>query len=307
MLIKFWEGLGSGFAQTWKEKTLTFALLFWGSGVVLYGFKNGWNKITTNLNEIEIGQALVYIIGGLVVVSISEILIDWISRPLLRIFEGYWCHSLNWLQKRLTDRINIKYSQKIDLLNPLKIKQKNGTLTPEEKKEIINLEQWMANFPVNVYLRLPTKFGNIIRTAEEYSDNRYGLEITTVFPRFWLVLPAEIKEELFQSQKDLFDLVKAIVWLVIGCIWVIFSPWVILPIVLGLSILRFRLLNKAKTYGEILCSTFDLFRFELYKSLHWPLPEKPQGEEEFGKSLTRYLKFGLVNSKVKFSHGEKQD
>lgn len=307
MLFKFWEGLGSGLAENWNKKIFTPALLFWGSGIALYSLENGWEEISNTLSNISLGQVLIYVIGGLTIVLISDILIDWLSRPVFRFLEGYWCQSLDWVIKPLIARINKVYNQKITLLNSLEKKKRDNSLSYKEEKEIICLEQWFTDFPTKPQLRMPTKLGNIIRAAEEYPDNRYGLEITTVFPRFWLILSPDIKKELSQSLKELFDLVKVIEWLLLGCIWVHLSPWVIIPIVIGLLILKSRLLFLARSYGEILRSSFDLYRFDLYRSLYWPLPKRPVEEETLGRELTRFLLTGLSNVDINFSMGKKDD
>ena len=51
----------------------------------------------------------------------------------------------------------------------------------------------------------------------------------------------------------------------------------------------YEMLVGAKSYGELLRSTFDVYRFDLYESLHWPPPTCPEEEPDEGRKLTKYL------------------
>jgi hypothetical protein len=48
-------------------------------------------------------------------------------------------------------------------------------------------------------------------------------------------------------------------------------------------------LDAARTYSDLIESTFDLYRTLLYQSLRWPLPASPKAERESGAALTQYF------------------
>ncbi len=50
----------------------------------------------------------------------------------------------------------------------------------------------------------------------------------------------------------------------------------------------------AKSYAEYHCAVFDLYRFELYKKLHWPQPTSPETEFFEGLRLTEYLRYNSI-------------
>ncbi len=49
------------------------------------------------------------------------------------------------------------------------------------------------------------------------------------------------------------------------------------------------MIDAAKVYALLLRAAFDLYRFDIYEQLHWPLPKSPITEAEEGKILNRFL------------------
>jgi hypothetical protein len=152
----------------------------------------------------------------------------------------------------------------------------------------VAIDNQLTNFPVEPSHILPTQLGNILRSAEEYPYHKYGLEIITVWPRLWLVLPAEVKQELAQARHQLDLSARFFAWAILFAGWFILTSWAIL-ISLFMAIMAYkRVLYSAGVYGELLRATFDLHRFKLYEDLHQPLsPES--NEHEHGLKLTAYL------------------
>ena len=60
------------------------------------------------------------------------------------------------------------------------------------------------------------------------------------------------------------------------------------------------MLQAAQVYGDLLKAAFDLYRFQLYESLHWPKPTTPDDERVSGESLTGYLWHGSIHDFPKF-------
>ena len=59
------------------------------------------------------------------------------------------------------------------------------------------------------------------------------------------------------------------------------------------------------TFFPLLRSTFDLYRFDLYKQLHLDLAKSPSEEVEFGVRVTQALACGFKAEDFKFKHTEK--
>ncbi len=58
--------------------------------------------------------------------------------------------------------------------------------------------------------------------------------------------------------------------------------------------------SAALYYAEMLRSAFDLYRFNLYNELKWPLPIFPKTEPDDGMKLTQYLSYHSVSPGSKF-------
>jgi len=249
------------------------------------------------------------------------------------------------------------------------------------RKELIKLDDYLDNYPVDRDTLLPTRLGNLLRAAEEYPNIRYGLETFTVWPRLWMVLPDNARnlhnsvlEEVYKNTRIIIWSIGAtVIWgilislifsnirlssltpsivllvllslggimFVIGylfftylldekkilnisfttiytVIWgialsLIFSmlynnpliyskllPLVLIIFLIGYLFIRHvlyeKLLDLASVYANLLRSTFDLYRFDLYKNLHLKLPTKYDTEENIGDGLSKYLKRGIYTN-----------
>jgi hypothetical protein len=50
---------------------------------------------------------------------------------------------------------------------------------------------------------MPTRFGDILRAAEFRPRDKYGLDTTVCWYPLWLLLPAEVKQEISQARLEL--------------------------------------------------------------------------------------------------------
>jgi hypothetical protein len=61
------------------------------------------------------------------------------------------------------------------------------------------------------------------------------------------------------------------------------------------------ILDSAEIYGDLIESTFDLYRPLLYQSLRIPLPKTPQEEYAIGLQITEYLFRGTPPIDLEFT------
>ena len=152
---------------------------------------------------------------------------------------------------------------------------------------------------------MPTKLGNILRAAEEY-PLRYGLDISTTFPRLWLLLPESNQKELTEARRMMDFRVELMIWEVLLLVWLIFCPLLLIPvavIVIGIALLisyQF-VMDAAKVYADLIRATYDLHRFDLYKQLCWPIPNAPNEEEACGKALQKFIYQFYTPSSITFT------
>jgi len=136
---------------------------------------------------------------------------------------------------------------------------------------------------------MPTRLGNVLRTAETRPRIKHGLDSVLCWPRLWLVLPDQARADVDSARSSLDGGAALFLWGLLFCVWGAFN---LLAVVAGLATALYSyrsMLGAAKVYGELLDSAYDLYRVKLYIALGWPLPKNPHDDREQGKRLSQYL------------------
>ena len=178
------------------------------------------------------------------------------------------------------------------------------------KEQQTQLEENQASFYNSIYLYyplptqpnnvMPTTLGNILKNAELYSFDHYDLDAVLIWPRLYNLLPnsflqtfAEVKSSLdfmlvISALSVIFALlsgvyllvIKASGWLFLLCFW---GGWLV-------GWLAYRgALGSAVVYGELIKSSFDLYRNELLKQMRLPLPKTPKEEIKRWQEIREFL------------------
>lgn len=393
--------VSNNLSEEWKKKILSPpSFLFWGITALLILINVGWDweYLYRFFNEISLGQGVFLVVGGSLLIILSSAIVEWFQIPFFRLLEGYYWND-TYISSKLTGRIKKELKDKEEQFykdydnlqgydNSQGNQENNESTEKNEikdeiklRKELIKLDDYLDNYPVDRDTLLPTRLGNLLRAAEEYPNIRYGLETFTVWPRLWMVLPDNARnlhnsvlEEVYKNTRIIIWSIGAtVIWgilislifsnirlssltpsivllvllslggimFVIGylfftylldekkilnisfttiytVIWgialsLIFSmlynnpliyskllPLVLIIFLIGYLFIRHvlyeKLLDLASVYANLLRSTFDLYRFDLYKNLHLKLPTKYDTEENIGDGLSKYLKRGIYTN-----------
>lgn len=289
MATQLLGSLGSKLAERWIATLFTPALVFWLGGLAAWIGRFGWHRLETWLNNQSNSIQIALVVGSLLTVTASTFMIQQFELPIIQALEGYWPSWLRLLRRRLIQRqrqiLNFKEKQ----WQALAVRQEQQGLTAEETDEYISLDWQLRQFPNQPEQLMPTLLGNLLRAAEALPHIKYGLDATICWPRLWMILPNETKTDLQTARADLNTAARVWLWGLCFLIWAIWAWW---AVPLGLLTAWFAygwLLRAAATYAALLESAFDLYRFSLYQSLHWPLPTNPAEERLVGQQLTAYL------------------
>jgi len=173
-------------------------------------------------------------------------------------------------------------------------KRESQPLTPAERMELARLEQSLLDFPPDLADLRPTAVGNILRGVERRIVHRCGLDPVLLWPRLWLLLPEDARQEIAAARESLDRLAEAWGWGLCFLVWAFWQPWAV-PIALVWMLLAAWLARSpARTFAVLVQSAFDLYRWRLYEALHFPAPEeKGDVEVTAGQSLTRYIQRGV--------------
>lgn len=290
---KFLEGVSGKLADHWVGTLFTPAFVFWLGGGLAALQKYGWQAFEdffTNLPEpLPISLAVL----ALLVVAASGFVAQQFEFTVIRLMEGYWPRwCLPALQRRLVRR-QMRRFKAIDERWQAFNRRGLATLTSEEKQAYIRADLELGEFP-EVGRLLPTRLGNILRASEDRCAMKYGLDAIICWPRLWLVLPEEVKAELSAVRASLNLNARLWLWSALFLLWSpMFGVFWPLPLgVVSIGLTHHWIVQAAQVYSTLVESSFDLYRMQLYKALHWPPPINPLEEKQSGKRLTSYLWYG---------------
>jgi len=214
--------------------------------------------------------------------------------PLLRLLEGYWPWPLRLLEKPLIALVRRRVQRQRERWSDLMQQRESQSLTPAERMELARLEQARLDVPPDLADLRPTAVGNILRGMERRIVHRYGLDAVLLWPRLWLLLPEDARQEIAAARESLDRLAEAWGWGLCFLVWAFWQPWAVLVALLWMLLAASLARALARTFAVLVQSAFDLYRWRLYEALHFPAPqEKGAAEVEAGQALTRYIQRGM--------------
>jgi hypothetical protein len=295
LLGNFWQGVGGKLADRWGA-IATPALVFALGGLLAWSYSRGGLGRLTMVTRWMGGQTtvaqVVVVLTVLLAVAGTGLIVNRLTFPVLRLLEGYWppwcgrlCRSLlaQVEQRAIADEAAWKE------LAP-RVYSPTPDATRAEVEAFARLDQRRRRRPNTASRYMPTRIGNILRAAESWPKDKYGLDATVVWPRLWLVLPDSSRQELLTARMALNSAVAAVIWGLLFCVYAVWTPFAILAgLAVATAAVAFWVPYRAEVFGDLLEAAYDLHRFALYQQLRWPLPTDPMDEHSQGECLTEYL------------------
>jgi hypothetical protein len=169
-------------------------------------------------------------------------------------------------------------------------------------------------FPEGAATLGPTSMGNMAELHRDYANNRYGMDIDV----FWLRMQKLLKKDeqffpILEEAKTQLDFAVAMTailalatsfWSPVLLIWGTSLPIFLLVFGGGVPttlLFYWIAVRSYRTFGEVLRSAVDLFRFSLLKSLHVSLPETSYEERTLWQGLTS-LTAGETDQVIRYRH-----
>jgi hypothetical protein len=207
------------------------------------------------------------------------------------IWEGYWPKNV----RRLGIRLERRRYRLLDDADPWESTRK------------------VLEFPSQVDDFLPTRLGNVLLAAENYSRERYGLDSVFFWPRQYLLLPNEVRVIVDDARRAIDQLVVIATLAVFavcsalglglaGAVWsCISAPCVVwVPSALGAVVLAYltyrSAVSAASTFGDLVRSVFDLYRADLLAKLGVAAPKSREVEPRIWEALGQQLFRGGTSS-----------
>lgn len=222
---------------------------------------------------------------------------------LIRLLEGYWgtSHLGGALSKVFANRHSEKRDRiqtQLDKLLEAAQKQSATGNTPTLAIQEGHLSDRIERFYPKG-MTLPTMLGNVLRAAEENAGVPYGLDIVTVWPRLYAILP-DRTAGLVDDQRNQLDIAVrfcATFWMAtVVSLGLLYQHgwWLTVPAAtLALAWMSYRgAIASALAYGLGIRTAVDLHRFDLLRALHLPLPKDRETEKQTNADLSAFLRQG---------------
>ncbi|GGN59123.1 hypothetical protein GCM10010112_13710 [Actinoplanes lobatus] len=303
------DAIGEAVAGHVVERALTRigpALIFWTGGALAWLSANGgWEKLValgTDAAGLPVLAVLAVVALVLAGAYASTTLVTLLTRPVLRLLEGYWPRPLRRsLVKRNTERQKALSKRLSDLEAKRKAPPAAGTDLDQVHADYARSEARWRRLPSPRWM-MPTRLGNMLRAAETRPFEKYGLDTPSVWPHLWDSLPDPARADIGAARSGLDRAVAAAIW---SLAFVSFTGWSIWALPIGLALTAWAVLlwapYRAARYADLLEAAFDVHRTVLYRKLRWPLPTNPDEERETGRAVTTYLVRGLAGPDPTFT------
>ncbi|MGW0193560.1 hypothetical protein [Nonomuraea sp. NPDC003201] len=293
------QSLGTSLVEQLAPRVLTPAFAFWAGGLLALwtsGYGGTW---ATGLAALPTVLQLLLLAAVLMLVAASAVLAEHLTLPVLRLLEGYWPELLAAPLREQTVRRRERIEKN---LRELTAKAFHGEADPEDERLRAVAEQQLFDLPADPSSTMPTRLGNILRAAENRPRVRYGLDPVLCWPHLWLSLDKETQTELTLARKGLDDAVRLWLWCLLFAVWTPWNRWAPLVALIGCPAVYYgAVLAKARAYGLLMQSVFDLHRRRVYRGLGWPPPADAAGEPAAGQEVTTYLWRGIAPPGMRFA------
>jgi hypothetical protein len=234
-------------------------------------------------------------------ILVLSVMLYYLNTPIVRMYEGYpWKDSwIGWLflkwQKHKFQRASF-YRRCIAKLRV----EKSLAHVDIGLVDLVAVNDKLArllndSYPNRASLVLPTRFGNVIRAFETYTDRQYGAGSIALWPRLQGVLDQSCAQALdnaktsvdFMINSSFLSLLLAIMSLAIGLAWrppvagARCPPWMAWVLCFALLSYLFYLgaINCARAWGMQVKAAFDLNRLSLLAKLGYETKAADLAEE----------------------------
>jgi hypothetical protein len=240
---------------------------------------HGWTAATTSWRGFPTIDRWLILGGTTVAVFFLAVTIGAQINSFIACWEGYWFRKLRipgiWLQKRRYKRLSGSDSD---------------WATTRRLREY-------PNDPADF---LPTRLGNTLLAAENYSRARYGLDSVLFWPRQYLLMPDSVRQLVDDARMPVdqnvvlatLSLLTSVVAVVMGVAgyltWVVWVPAAGATILLCAVTYR-SAVQAASMFGDVIRSVCDLYRGDLLNKLGFTTPASRDEEQQLWAAIGKIL------------------
>ena len=280
------------------DKRFVLALLlpvfaFAAGSCALAATMTGWHQASAWWARLDAARQVALGVAAAAAVVVLAIIIGTQVVAITRMLEGYW--RWRWVNATL-GRLG-RWRE-----------NKRRTRLKADTSSLGDLRLYLA-FPPDGYppdgdpLRhpLPTRLGNALLAAESYpgDQQRWGIDAVFWWPRLYLIMPDSARNQVDDARASLDQLVVltmlsaafGVVSLALSCAGL--NLWVGVTSGIGALLLSrssyLSAVTAAGVFGELVRSSYDLFRGDLLAKLGWPMPPTLTAERQLWTDLGQQL------------------
>lgn len=285
-----------------------FLLTYWfpslislSAGLLIFSWPKDWEPLNQYFSALQNGNfsfQLLVILGTLLLTLVLAYLLQVFSHSFVQFWEGYWPKSLWNLYKNNVSKVNKKWDK-------LKEERTNAAVNKLDSYPFLQ-EKLFYEYPTKEKRLLPTQLGNVLRAAEDYAETTYGMNVVFWWPRLWLILPQDVKQQVDDSLAPIIALLNLATQIgIVSSVGFIYlcmqytGPWkfgaflaasITLIVGLILTLAAYRgAVSQAKVYGILIRSVVDIYRFDLLKVLHQSIPSNLAEEKRLWENMIKWV------------------
>ena len=298
MTSAFVEALGKPTAERWTSVLFGPATLFWAVGLLMWMLgESSWDQSGQRLldwfGRLSSGEQIVVAMGALLVFTALDAFVRRFSFPALQLLEGYGV----LMRVRPLTRYQAARLAKANAELDAFLKGPDlSSLPPEELDRYSTVAERVRRSPASAAFLMPTGLGNILRAAETWPRDKYGLDAVICWPRLSLLLDDAAKGEIAKAEQGLDDAVVLFIWGALAFLaWsIVFQDALVILVTLliATSVCTFAYWwakQRARIFADLVEATFDVHRGKLYDALRVKKPNKSSDEPQLGEKITGFL------------------
>lgn len=223
-----------------------------------------WNASSDAFKVVTAVLFIAIVVVGATVASSMQL-------TILRVYEGYWI----W---------------------PFGVFAGLGRSIYRQRRKSAIREELYSLYPPTLDI-MPTRLGNMIRSAEAYPRLRYGIDAVLVWPRLFPLVKEDVSESLSQAKANLdLALLMSALSAALGVFSAVYllandAPWWFFLTCFGGSAVaswvtyEWGALTSAVSYCEQIRVAFDLNRNAVLDAMNIAAPANPREERELWKTV----------------------
>jgi hypothetical protein len=264
------------------------SLLFWG--LLLGIWEVGSGSLAEAIRRWDAQEGIfktLQLIGFIAWVTFFSFVLDSQLTTILRLYEGYWDFPLGRYLHALGKGWHVTHLEKLQEALP-------------ENPRLYEDIYLCYPLPPHADQVMPTRLGNILKSAELYPMDRYQIDAVLIWPRLYHLCPGSFIQTVIEARGatdfmlvvsllgGLFACVAGAYWLMVGAAW-----WRFLACFWGgmcVAWLAYRGAHgNALGYAEQIKVAFDLYRHKVLKQLSLPVPNTLEEERRLWSDLCQFL------------------